>query len=79
MGVKQGLHLCNEIQAYIKIIITVWQVIFVGVNFCDKSSKASRSNFRGFKYRGSNVDYVIYHVVATYVAHRRINAKCKKK
>ena len=33
---------------------TVWQVIFGGPNFCGKSEKALRINFRGFKFHVSN-------------------------
>ena len=48
---------------------------FLCANFCDKSSKAFRNNFRGFKCCNitgqpkdgmCDVDYVIYHVVSMY-------------
>ena len=33
---------------------TIWQVIFMGANFCGKSKKALKINFRGFKFYDSN-------------------------
>ena len=33
---------------------TIWQVIFVGANFCGKSEKALKVNFCGFKFHDSN-------------------------
>ena len=33
---------------------TVWQVIFVGANFREKSKMALKINFYGFKFRDSN-------------------------
>ncbi len=35
-------------------IATVWRVIFGGAKFREKSEKALRINFRGFKFRDSN-------------------------
>ena len=32
----------------------VWRIIFMGANFCVKSEKALKINFRGFKFRDSN-------------------------
>jgi hypothetical protein len=38
----------------IELHYTVWQVIFGGANFREKSEKALRINFRGFKFRDIN-------------------------
>ena len=50
---------------------TVWRVIFVGSNFCGKSEKALKINFRGFKFRDSNQSRGIHYCTSDDVIDTR--------